>query len=227
LSEYVREVFLLRLENEERSQRTQISISGLTNTFNLKKESCSNFSVKVNLKLSNLPTAVNTVDPQVLLSNTLLREYGQLVQVKLARVVTVFEPTSYLYKQIKRKTCSCLLRDETVIDVNSNVLKIFKNQVNYATKMGQKMYYDICEDVKDTYCDICHAKFAVVDTKYAPCQKTEILALPSTSTSDGQGKSKPLQLNASISTCWLVDPFIGHLEVGDVVNLTAFYYMSP
>ena len=79
LSEYVREVFLLRLENEERQQRSQISIKGLTNTFQLKKESCCNFSVKVNLKLSNLPTAVSTVDPQVLLSNTLLREYGQLV----------------------------------------------------------------------------------------------------------------------------------------------------
>ena len=44
--------------------------------------------------------------------------------------------------------------------------------------MGQSMYYDICSDVKDTYCDICSAKFIVVDTKYAACQKTEILALP-------------------------------------------------
>lgn len=31
----------------------------------------------------------------------------------------------------------------------------------------------------------------------------------------------------SISTCWLVEPFINTLEVGDVINLTAFYYMSP
>ena len=58
--------------------------------------------------------------------------------------------------------------------------------------MGQKMYYDICEDVKDTYCDICSAKFAVVETKYASCQKTEILALPSTDTTESQGKTKPL-----------------------------------
>ena len=89
---------MLRLEDEERSLRSAISTAGLTDIFHLKKEGCSNFSVKVNLKLSNLPTAVNTVDPQVLLSDNLLREYGQLVQVKLARVVTVFEPTSYLYK---------------------------------------------------------------------------------------------------------------------------------
>lgn len=120
-----------------------------------------------------------------------------------------------------------------MVDVNNNVLKIFKNQVNYSTKMGQRMYYDVCEDVQDTYCDICHAKFTVVDTKYAACQKAEILALPTVETdgSSGEnrrpGKSKPIQLSASISTCWLVDPFISHLEVGDVISLTAFYYMSP
>ena len=180
------------------------------------------------MKLSNQPTAVNTIDPNVLLSDKLLREYGQLVQVKLARVVSIFEPTSYLYKQIKKKSCTCNLRNDTVVDVNNNVLKIFKNQVNYSTKMGQKMYYDIYEDVKDTYCDICSAKFTVVETKYAACQKVEILALPAESQNKGYGgKAKPLQLSSSISTCWLVDPFIGHLEVGDVINLTAFYYMSP
>lgn len=112
-------------------------------------------------------------------------------------------------------------------DTNANVLKIFKNQVNYSTKMGQKMYYEICEDVKDTYCDICGMKFTVVDTKFAPCQKTEIMALPSVTPARTSGKSRPLQLSASISTCWLVEPFISHLEVGDVINLTAFYYMSP
>ena len=114
------------------------------------------------------------------------------------------------------------------MNCNSNILKIFKNQVNYSTKMGQKMYYDICEDVQDSYCDICHAKFTVVDTKYAACQKAEILALPTQAAENTRvGKSKPIQLSASISTCWLVDPFINHLEVGDVISLTAFYYMSP
>ena len=115
------------------------------------------------------------------------------MQVKLARVVSVFEPTSYLYKQIKKKSCNCNLKNHTIIDVNANVLKIFKNQVNYSTKMGQKMYYDICEDVKDSYCDICSAKFTVVETKFAACQKTEILALPSQNIGRQQGgKSKPL-----------------------------------
>ena len=95
------------------------------------------------------------------------------------------------------------------------------------------MYYDICEDVKDTYCRVCRTKFNVVDTKYAACQKAEILTLPSGDKSQSNfghnhhQKTKPLQLSASISTCWLTDPFIGHLEVGDVITLTAFCYMSP
>lgn len=100
--------------------------------------------------------------------------------------------------------------------------------------MGAKMYYDVCEDVTDTFCDICRAKFKIVETKYAACQKTEILSLPSTKSStkmaqasDDPAKKKPMQLSASISTCWLTDPFIGHLEVGDVITLTAFYFMSP
>lgn len=77
---------------------------------------------------------------------------------------------------------------------------------------------------------MCHTKYTVVDTKYAACQKAEILALPTASDLAGSacgGKQKPIQLSASISTCWLVDPFINHLEVGDVISLTAFYYMSP
>ena len=137
----MRDIFLLKLEDEERSIRSSISTDALTEPFKINTDKCDNFSVKVNLKLSNLPTSVNTVDPQVLLSDRLLREYGQLVQVKLARVVSIFEPTSYLYKQIKKQSCTCGLKRDTVVDINANVLKIFKNQVNYSTKMGQSMYY--------------------------------------------------------------------------------------
>lgn len=92
--------------------------------------------------------------------------------------------------------------------------------------MGKSMYYDICDENTDTFCDICHSKFTVVDSKYAPCQKVEILALP-TQSNNFNIKVKPMQLQSSISTCWLAEPFISTLEVGDVVNLTAFYYMSP
>ena len=79
MSEYVREVFLLRVEDEEQSLRTTFTPDALTDKFRLKPEEVKNFSVKVNLKLSNYPMAVNSVDPQVLLSDKLLREYGQLV----------------------------------------------------------------------------------------------------------------------------------------------------
>jgi len=43
----------------------------------------------------------------------------------------------------------------------------------------------------------------------------------------GDKQTPTLQLSAAISTCWLVDPFIGMVQVGDVINLTAFYYMCP
>ena len=77
LSDYVREVFLLRVEDEERSLRAAFAPqNALTEKFHVKPEQCRNFSVKVNLKLSNYPMAVNSVDPQVLLSDKLLREYG-------------------------------------------------------------------------------------------------------------------------------------------------------
>ena len=49
------------------------------------------------------------------------------------------------------------------------MLKVFKNEVNYSTKMGKSLYYEVCEDKKDTFCDLCYTKFTVVDKKYAPC----------------------------------------------------------
>ena len=55
--------------------------------------------------------------------------------------------------------------------------------------MGKSMYYDVCDDNTDTFCDICHSKFTVIDSKYAPCQKVEILALP---TKNNTKKVKPL-----------------------------------
>jgi hypothetical protein len=36
-----------------------------------------------------------------------------------------------------------------------------------------------------------------------------------------------VNLSQSISTCWLIDPFINRVEVGDMISLTAFYFMTP
>lgn len=63
LSQYVKDIFLLKLEDEERSILSAISANALAEPFRVKPDQCSNFSVKVNLKLSNLPTSVSTVDP--------------------------------------------------------------------------------------------------------------------------------------------------------------------
>ena len=70
LADYVKDIFQAKVENEENLSFEESEML---------QKSWDNFSVKVNLKLTNLPTAVDQVDPVVLLSDSLLREYGQLV----------------------------------------------------------------------------------------------------------------------------------------------------
>lgn len=79
------------------------------------------------MKLANLPTVNDSIDPKVLLANPLLRDYGQLVNLKLARVVSVFDPASYISRISKRRACSCVNAPLFVQDQNDNMLKIFKN----------------------------------------------------------------------------------------------------
>jgi len=144
------------------------------------------------------------------------------VQLKLARIVSVFEPAAYIYKRTKTRQCACHSSPQTIVEEKNNVLKILKNQANYSTKMGKSLYYEVSDDAKDTFCNFCNCKYAVTDTKYAPCQKVEVLSLDSTG-----GKRQTVSLSDNISDCWLIDPFIGMVEVGEVINLTAFYYMCP
>ena len=49
--------------------------------------------MKVDLKLKNLPFFVEAVTWDVLMKDSILREFGQLVNVKLVRIVAVHEPT--------------------------------------------------------------------------------------------------------------------------------------
>ena len=70
LPDYVKETFATKIQEEENMDQEQSQRM---------MQSWDKFSVKVNLKLSNLPTAIDKVDPFVLLSDSLLREYGQLV----------------------------------------------------------------------------------------------------------------------------------------------------
>ena len=67
LSDYVKDIFGLKIQDEE-------NLDFEANELLMK--SWDKFSVKVNLKLTNLPYTIDQVDPVVLLSDSLLREYG-------------------------------------------------------------------------------------------------------------------------------------------------------
>lgn len=70
-----------------------------------------------------------------------------------------------------------MYQPEYFTETNVNPLKIFKNQVNYSTKMGKSLYYDTVDHKNDIYCTICNQKYIITEKKFAPCQKAEILAL--------------------------------------------------
>jgi hypothetical protein len=105
-------------------------------------------------------------------------------------------------------------------EVNQNPLKIFKNQVNYSTRLGKHLYYDTIDENNEVFCDNCKTRYIVKNQKYAPCQKAEVLALTS-----GKDRRSIINLSSNISTLWLIEPFVNLIEIGDVINLTAYYYM--
>ena len=41
------------------------------------------------------------------------------------------------------------------------------------------------------------------------------------------GRKSLVNLSSHISTLWLIEPFINQLEIGEVVNMTAYYFMCP
>jgi cytochrome c peroxidase len=52
---------------------------------------------------------------------------------------------------------------DEVIETSTNPLKIFKNQVNYSTKLGKYLYYDTVSHKNDIYCNQCNQKYVVTD----------------------------------------------------------------
>ena len=125
--------------------------------------------VRLNLRLTHFPYGLDQVNPAVLLNNSLMRNHGQLMCMKLARVVNVFPPQDYLFSKIHYRACDCKLSPLTRPEVNSNPLKIFKNQVNYTTKLGKHLYYDTMDEATEVYCDNCHTKYIARNERYAPC----------------------------------------------------------
>lgn len=83
--------------------------------------------IKLNLKLTHFPYALDQVNPAALLSNSIMRNHGQLVSIKLVRVVNVFPSQFYLHMRLFLRSCACQKSPETFVEVNSNPLKIFKN----------------------------------------------------------------------------------------------------
>ncbi len=178
--------------------------------------------IRLNLRLTHFPYALAQINPAALLSNALLRNHGQLVGLKLARVVNVFPQQVYLRSKLHMRACHCSSSPETYLEVNQNPLKIFKNQVSYSSRLGKHLYYDTVDDNNEVHCEKCQTRYTVKNQKYAPCQKAEVLAL------DHENSRKSvISLASNISTLWLIEPFVNSLEIGDVVNLTAYYFMCP
>jgi len=99
-------------------------------------------NLKVNLRLTHFPTSIKRIDPKALLQNNLLQNHGQLVQIKFARVISVFPPSHYVLRRTKTRMCKCHMSQAEVTEVNNNPLKIFKNFVSYAGPQGS-MYYSV------------------------------------------------------------------------------------
>jgi hypothetical protein len=228
LPEYVKSIFIEMYTETHamlRPDQTEAQIDGVSER--LEKE----LQLKINLKLTHFPYSVRRIDPKALLNNNLLLNHGQLVQIKFARVLSVQQPSCYILRRLKVRACSCHLSPPEINEVNNNPLKIFKNFVSYAAPSGKdSLYYDVVgaggpTDGKggETYCNYCHEKYRVKIEKFAPCQMIEILDFGG----DLQKKRHVFSLSSSISQCWLVEPFINQVEAGDMICLTAFYYMTP
>eukprot|EP00347_Sterkiella_histriomuscorum_P018336 403345893 len=178
-----------------------------------------NLLIKISLRLSHFPYALNQINPTALLSNSVLRNHGQLVQLKLVRVLNIFPVQLYLHSKIHKRVCMCTMQPEIFTQVNTNPLKIFKNQVNYTGKVGKHLYYETVDETNEVHCENCFTKYQVVDQKYSQCQKAEILAL--------NHSKKMINLASNISTLWLIEPFVNFLNIGEVINFTGYYFMCP
>jgi len=95
--------------------------------------------------------------------------------------------------------------------------------VNYSSRLGKHLYYETVDETNEVFCDFCKVKYSSQSERYAPCQKVEVLAL----TTNNYKQKSLINLASNISTLWLMEPFVNQLEIGDVVNLTAYYFMCP
>jgi len=68
----------------------------------------------------------------------------------------------------------------------------------------------------------------VIKENFSHCKKIEILEFPELYDNKScKSKINIINLSGSISCCWLLDPFIDKVDVGDMICLTAFYFLMP
>jgi hypothetical protein len=94
---------------------------------------------------------------------------------------------------------------------------------HFAGGKSQSLFYDLGGEAF-TFCPYCNTKYADIDSKHAACQKVEVLQIVPENSGD---RSSEIHLAKNVLTCWLVEPFIGCLSVGDMVNLTGYFYLTP
>jgi len=138
-----------------------------------------------------------------------------------------------VFRQVKKRSCQCSRSLEFITELNDNPLKTFKNHASSLLKGGpgknqpqssglDQRQLSVSEHDEDSFCDFCHTKYNVIKQNYAPCQKIEILDFGAP-----ENHKNMVSLRSNISSCWLIDPFINTANVGDMICLTAFYFLTP
>jgi hypothetical protein len=104
ISEFVKEIFIdwyieqnVSLSQDGQNQSLDSNVQNLKN----------NLVIQLNLKLSHFPNSVRKIDQKALLSNNLLLNHGQLINLKFVRVISKSQPSSYLFRRLKKRSCNC------------------------------------------------------------------------------------------------------------------------
>lgn len=191
LSEYVKQIFVQLLREEEGEVAAQKAFE--------------NLAVKVHLKLMNFPFAEERLEAHELLRSPYMRTHGQLVALKLARVVSVCQPSLYVESKTFKQLCTCVHSPPYVHKANCNPIKIFRNSTSEFNACMKTQYYkNLVSDELEEVCRYCDQKYLEVKKLMAQCQIVEILPLSCQ-------KRGLTSLKDSVYTLWLMEPFVNQL----------------
>jgi hypothetical protein len=180
-----------------------------------------NLQIRLFLKLTHFPCSEERLDAAVLLKSPQLRSHGQLVALKLSRVLSVFPPQFFIQSKTYKRVCDCERSHPFIYKVNDNPMKLFRNNsAGYANCLKSDFYKGILDDDSCEFCPRCNEKYLEVNKTMGNCQKVEILPL-------AKEKCGTTDLKEKVTTLWLLDPFVNQLEVGEVLYVSGFYFMCP